>query len=555
MAPMSGKSVARTTVWLALGTGTSRVLGLVRTIMLGAAIGITGAAAADAFAVANKLPNVMFAVLAAGVLNSALVPQIVKSFHEGRERTVHRIITLGAFWMMVATVVFTLLAGVWVRVYSDSWGPEQTALATAFAFWCIPQLFFYGMYTILGQVLNAREQFGPFMWAPAAANVVAIAGLAAYIVVFGPHAVAEDASAAALASAWTGPRIALLAGTATLAIVVQAAILVIPLWRGGYRWRWTWSGPKGELVTVAKVASWALAAVLVEQIAVALTTRVSSAAQVAAPGDESVAGVAGYDYALSIYLVPHSLVTVSLMTILFTRMARHASDKDIPGLRDVLTGGIRSIGAFTMFATAVLVVLAPHIVRALAPVSSAQTVSAVALVVQCLALGLVPLGASVLVKQAYFALEDGRSVFLIHLPMAIAWIGVAYGAYWLTDAQWWVPGVALGLAASNTVALALRAWGLRSRLGGLEGRRVVATHLKALGAAVGAAAVGVGVRAVAPESYAATGIGAVAASVAVVAVGAVLMLAAYLALARLLCLTEVDDLVRAFASKVRRRVA
>ena len=95
-----------------------------------------------------------------------------------------------------------------------------------------------------------------------------------------------------------------------------------------------------------------------------------------------------------------------------------------------------------------------------------------ALVLRFLALGLVPLGASILVKQAYFALEDGRSVFLIHIPMAIAWIGIAYWVQAQADPRWWVPGVALGLAVSNLVAILLRGWGLRARLGGFDGRRV-----------------------------------------------------------------------------------
>ena len=130
----------------------------------------------------------MYAVLAAGVLNAALVPQIVKAFRGGSERTVHRILTLGGVGILVATAILTLMAGIWVRVYSDAWGPEQTALATAFALWCIPQLLFYGLYTLFGQVLNAREQFGWFMWAPVANNVVAIGGLVAYLVLFGGYA-------------------------------------------------------------------------------------------------------------------------------------------------------------------------------------------------------------------------------------------------------------------------------------------------------------------------------------------------------------------------------
>lgn len=544
-------SLARTTAWLALGTATSRVLGLARTILLGIAIGITGSTAADAYAVANKLPNVMFAILAAGVLNAALVPQIVKSFHENRERTVHRILTLGGFWILVITAILTATAGLWVRLYSSGWGPEQTALATAFALWCIPQLFFYGMYTLWGEVLNAREQFGPFMWAPVVNNIIAIVGLLAYLAVFGPYARGDNDH---LAEMWTGGRIALIAAVATLGIAAQAFVLLWPMAKGGYRWRWVWSGPQGELVTVAKVASWALAAVLVEQVAVMLTTRVASAAQEVAPGDEAVAGVFAYDYALSIYLVPHSLVTVSILTVLFTAMARAASDKDMPGVRKVLSRGMRLVGAFTMFAATALVILAPHVVRVLAPSASVASVDAVAGVLRIMAVGLVPLGAAVLVKRAFFALEDGRSIFLIHIPMGAVWVAFAYaGQAWL-DARWWVPAVAVGLVASNIAAVLLRVAALRKRLDGLDGRRILVMHGKALLAALAAAVVGIALWKVLPASYEQTGTGAVITSVVVIAVSGIAMLGAYVGVSKAVRLAEVDDLVSSLGSKLRRRV-
>ena len=88
----------------------------------------------------------------------------------------------------------------------------------------------------------------------------------------------------------------------------------------------------------------------------------------------------------------------------------------------------------------------PHIVRVLAPSSSVKgaSVEAVAWVLALMSLGLVPLGASVLIKQAYFALEDGRTVFLIHIPMTLAWLAVAYAVQFTMDPVWWVRGVALG---------------------------------------------------------------------------------------------------------------
>jgi putative peptidoglycan lipid II flippase len=114
--------------------------------------------------------------------------------------------------------------------------------------------------------------------------------------------------------------------------------------------------------------------------------------------------------------------------------------------------------------------------------------------------------------------------------------------------------VALGLAASNTVALALRGWGLRKRLGGLNGRGMASTYGKALLAALGAAVVGVGIRVLAPDTYGQAGVVAIAQSLAIVAVAGGAMLGTYVGLARLLRLDELNDVVRAFTNRLRRRV-
>jgi len=551
---------------MAAGTLVSRVLGLVRMFLLAAAVGLTGSVAADSYSVANKLPNVMFAVLAAGVLNAALVPQIVKAFHGGSERTVHRILTLGGVGILVATAVLTLMAEFWVRVYSDGWGNEQVALATAFAFWCIPQLFFYGLYTLFGQVLNAREQFGWFMWAPVANNVIAIAGLVAYYVLFGPLIIPKTPiPVAVVVDSWTTPKILLVAAVATLGIAAQALILIPPMIKGGYRWRWVWRGPKGELSVVAKVASWALGAVLVEQVAVWFATTVATAATkvsqtvdpatgLDAQANPSIAGTAALDYALGIYLVPHSLVTISLMTVLFTQMSRHAADGKLDRLREVMSEGVRTVGVFTMFAGAAMVVASPHLVRALTPSSSVPgaSVAAVAWVLAILSLGLVSLGASVMLKQAFFALEDARTVFLIHIPMTLAWIAVAYAVKATMDPVWWVRGVALGMVATNIVAVVLRFWGLSRRLGGVDLRRITLTHLKAAAATAIASLVGIGILLVGPRSWNQEGTSAVMTSVGMSAAIGIAMFAVYAVASRFLRIEEATAVAGAVTRRMRR---
>ncbi|NYI39937.1 murein biosynthesis integral membrane protein MurJ [Demequina lutea] len=555
-------SVGRHTAIMAAGTLVSRVLGVVRGMLLTIDIGVTGIAA-DSYSVANRLPNVMYAVLAAGVLNAVLVPQIVKAFRGGSERTIHRILTLGGVGILVATTVLTLMAEFWVRFYSHTWGPDQTALATAFALWCIPQLFFYGLYTLFGQVLNAREQFGWFMWAPVANNVVAIAGLVVYYKLFGGYAYDENATISTIVSDWTTPKILLVAAVATLGIAAQALILIPPMIKGGYRWRWVWRGPKGELSVVAKVASWALGAVLVEQVTVWFASNVATAAtaasspvdpvtHIASQPDPSIAGSAAYDYALSFFLVPHSLVTISLMTVLFTQMSRHVASGRLDRLREVTSEGVRTIGVFTMFAGAAMIVASPHLVRVLAPSVSGESVDAVAWVLAIMSLGLVPLGASVMLKQAYFALEDARTVFLIQIPMTIALLAVAYAVKGTMDPLWWVRGVALGMLATNLVAVVLRFWGLNRRLGGMDLKRITTTHLKAAVAASLAAVAGVAILMAGPHSWNQEGLSAVMTSAGMSGAISLSMFVVYAAASRFLGISEATAVAQAVTRRLRR---
>ncbi|WP_062077231.1 murein biosynthesis integral membrane protein MurJ [Demequina globuliformis] len=546
------KSLSRNTAVMAAGTATSRALGLIRNALLVAAIGVN-TVAADAYDIANRLPNVMFAILAAGVLNAVLVPQMVRAFQRtGGKRTVDRILTIGTVLSLVVTVVATLSAQLWVLLYTDNWPPEMVALATAFSFWCIPQLFFYCLYTLLGEVLNSREQFGPFMWAPVLNNVVAIAGLGVYLAMFGQYALPEVPGAdLATIDEWTPTRIAVLAGFATLGIAMQALVLLIPLARGGYRWRWVWRGPKGELSAVGTIAKWSLLAVLVEQVAVTLVTRVAASASI--EGGAAVAGNMAYFQALSLYLVPHSLITVSLVTAMYTGMARYAVKGNIRALRSGTSRGLRVTGVFTIFATIAMIVVAPLLVRVALPSASVQEVESVAQVMVALLLGLVPLGATVLIKRLYFALEEARSIFFMHIPMALVWVATAYAFQEFADPRWWTVGVGLGMALSNWTGVLLRAGGLRTRLGGGGGGAVMRTHVRALGAGLVAGVAGWLVLRIKPDLDSFVGwSGVFAAATLILGAGAV-MLVVYAGMLKALRVSEFDEATGPIVRRFRRR--
>jgi putative peptidoglycan lipid II flippase len=460
-------SVARSSVVMASGTIVSRILGFVRAVMLAAAIGVT-TDAADAFGVANQLPNNVYAIIVGGVLNAVLVPQLVRarSGPDGGKGYVDRFVTLAITVFFFVTLAFTIAAPLLVRLYTSGWSEDQLALATAFAYWCLPQLFFYGMYSIFGEVLNSRSAFGPFMWAPVLNNVVSIAGLAFFILIFG-----ADPTGSRLVEAWGGDRISLLAGSATLGVAAQALILLLSWKRIGlalklnFKWRGFGLGP------AMKAASWSLAMVLVTQIGGLVQTAVASTAAAGRDSGLEVASVAASAIAWLIFMLPHSVVTVSIATAYFTRMAGHAANKKIDEFRADLTTGLRVIALVSVISSGLLMLLAYPVARVF--VGEYPATIALGNVIIALMVGLVPFSFVYMMQRAFFALEDTRTPFFftsIQISIHIAG-SLTLGA--VMPKEWLVVSLSLLTGFSVTIQGVIAYLILRKRIGGLAGTGVM----------------------------------------------------------------------------------
>src|SRR5918993_712032 len=220
---------------MAAGTALSRVMGFFRLMLLVFLFG-NGTRQAEMFTIANTVPNSMYILLAGGVLNTVLVPQIVRAIRGDADRGeayTNRIMTAGLIALGLITVLLTLAVPAIVSIYSAAgWkSPELSAQYQSMimlAYYCMPQVFFYGVHVMAGQVLNARDRFGPMMWAPIANNVVSIMVLLLYLMVF------ERTSTGA---AFTDGQVLLLGLGSTLGIAVQAAVLLPFLRAVGYRFR------------------------------------------------------------------------------------------------------------------------------------------------------------------------------------------------------------------------------------------------------------------------------------------------------------------------------
>jgi putative peptidoglycan lipid II flippase len=288
---------------------------------------------------------------------------------------------------------------------------------------------------------------------------------------------------------------------------------------------------------------------VVDQLALLIAVREASGAADAA-GTEMVASNASLSYALTIYIIPHSLVTVSLTTVLFTRMSAAAAAGDIDAVRADLSYGVRTSSAFSLLATAVIVVLALPLTRLLLPGISDAEVQVVAPVLIPLALGLVPLGMTLLVKRVFFAFEDGRTVFMLSLPMSAVFIAFTLASGKLLPPQWWVVGIGLGQTLSFVAGAALRFASLRDRLHGLDGARMGWLHLRAGAAAALTGELGW----LALHMFPAQGGESVMVAAAAVCVVGGGMCVVYLLLLRSMGVRELADFARPLIASARRRL-
>ena len=477
--------MGRASVILAAGTIVSRVLGFVRTVVLAAAIGTF--AAGDTFAIGNQLPNNIYALVAGGVLSAVLVPQIVRAaaHHDGGQQFINRVVTLGIMVFAMVALAATLAAPALVALYAEpsssgrGFTPEALDLATAFAYWCLPQIFFYALYSLLSEVLNARRVFGPFTWAPALNNVVSIAGLVLFMGLFG-----AKASNGAVAD-WDAGKVAILGAITTVAVAAQALILFLFWRRAGLHYRpdFHWRGV--GLAATGKAAGWLFGMILITQIAGVFQSRIAS---IASGQDASVSVL---QYSWLIFMLPHSVIAVSIATVYFTRMSGHASVGDLAGMRSDLSASLRSIGLLIVFAAVALSIVAYPFARLFT--SGFANVQSMGNVLLAFLPGLILFSALFVLQRVFYALGDTRTPFFMQCVQSGFFIvgALLCGAFLPNQC------IGVGIAAVTSIAggaQAIVAIALvRKRLGGIDGRLVLRRHVQYLVFALAAGAVGFGV--------------------------------------------------------------
>lgn len=462
---------------MASGTMVSRVLGFVKTILLIYAIG-QFSLSANAFANGNQLPSTIYMMLAGGMLNAILVPQIVKAAQgkDGGSAYINKVLTLVTVALLVITTIAMLAAPAIVTVLTLAWSPEERALAIAFSYWCIPQVLFYGWYTVLGETLNAKRVFGPFTWSPALANVIAILGTIVYIVMFGAN---NDPPLAS----WTPLSIAVLAGSATLGVALQALVLILPWKRAGLRFRpdFKWRGV--GLGTTGRIAGWGLASIVVLQLGGLVTTNVINSASGAGP---SLAAMAN---AWLVFMLPHSVIAVSLMTAHFTSLSEFGQSGRTGEFRAGVVDAAKQIAMLMVFASTAMFMAAPFVSRVMWPTGTPEDIQTFAHLLQFYSLGLAAYSLMFTVQRAFYALSDARSPFVFMTVQLVLLIAFTVPAAFLVPREYLGFTYAGIWSITTIIQVVLAFWMLRRKTGRL-GHGLAASLLRFVLAAIPTLALG-----------------------------------------------------------------
>ncbi len=507
--PGRRRRLAWSAATFSVATGISRILGLLREILIRRYFGVEGSI--NAFQVAFVVPNTVRALVADAALSSAFVPVFSELLAKGDRARAWRVAS-SVLWLMflglaALTALFILLAPWLMKPFGYSGEAEDLVITLSRILF--PTVVLLGVTGVIVGILNSYEEFtipaiSPIFW-----NLAIILAL----VVGVPQAETET------------QELYILAGGIVAGTVIQ---LLLPLpWLRGL---------DGRLHILIDFRDPAVKRVFVLMLPVSLGIGLINFNQLintffAARFVDPLLAPAAIEAAFRIYMLPQGMFSVAIATVLFPSLSRLAALQDLDGFRSTVSLGLRQIGFLLIPASIVSAVLAVPIVRVLYErgAFTADQTDVVAGALAGFALGLTFNGTMLMLNRAFFSLQS---------PWIPTWIalGVLTVNFGLDAALYRVGvwGIPLATSIANITGTAALLLVFYRRVGTLDGRRIVSTYVRVAVAAIVAGGAAFGVWYVLDDALGRS-LGAQIVSVGGgIAVGA----AVYLAGARLLRLEE-----------------
>ncbi|TFV85798.1 murein biosynthesis integral membrane protein MurJ [Blastococcus sp. CT_GayMR20] len=533
-APGASSGILRAAGTMAVATLVSRITGLLRTMVLAAALGV--GLVNDAYNTTNTLPNIVYELLLGGILASVVVPLLVHAQErdpDGGTAYAQRLATLAIGGLVVVTAVAIAAAPLLTALYGITDDEAQVQLANWLSRILLVEIVFYGIGALAQAILNSRGVFGPPAWAPVLNNVVVIATGVLFLAMSGPGD---------LDPATISPGLVWLLGIGTvLGIAVQALVLLPLLGRAGVPLRPRWGLKNTGLREAGSLGLWVIGYVAVSQVGVIVATRIANAA-----GREGALGSSAFAIASLLFQMPYGIIGVALLTALVPRMSRAAARHDVPGVAEDLALGTRLSALGLLPVTAALIVLGPPLASLIFARgnTTAAEAAGIGTALAIGAFGLLPMAVTLLQLRVFYAMKDARTPTLIQVGMVAVRVPLLLLVPALVEPDHVVAGLMLATSITYVAGWVIGDVALRRRLGGLRTRETFGPVLRIAAASLVAGGAGWLVRNVTDDLLGASTTGSLAAVlVGTVVIGGVAL--AGLAVARVPELREPLAAVRA----------
>lgn len=469
---MKNQDLFRQSTVMAVGTVLSRIAGFIRSVLTVAVLGT--ALLADSFNVANTMPNIIYNLMVGGALTAIFVPQLVKSKSDpdGGLDFASRLVTTISLILGLIVVVGVIFAPALVRIYAPEFsqpGFEHIYdLTLSMMRICLPQIFFLGLFTMLGQVANSRGSFAPMMWAPIANNLVGIA-LLGYFIALVPKFTAETISSS---------QVAILGWGTTAGVIVQALLVIPAVKQTGFHLKIRF-GLRG-LGKSFSLAGWTLVYVLISQLGYLVTVSVATSAAVrsAKAGITTGVGITPFQNSYYVMMLPYGIVTISLITALLPHISELAIKKDRDGVKSELIRAIRMVGVITVPAGMAFFLLGPLMTSTIFIGIPHEDGLYMGYVLSALGVGLVTFSINLILLRGFNAFEDTKTQ--VPSIILINFISIALSYIFLNtlDPKWVTVGLGAAFSISYVIGLPYTLHLLKRHTGELHIKEFLSQHLK-----------------------------------------------------------------------------
>ncbi|HEX4163461.1 MAG TPA: murein biosynthesis integral membrane protein MurJ [Acidimicrobiales bacterium] len=403
-------------VYVAFGTGVSRVTGLLRFVALAWALGQTFLA--DSYNLANTTPNMLYDVVLGGVLSATFIPVFVDRLSKRSEpeafESISAVVSVSVV-VLLATTVAALIAAPYIidaltslDTHANAAQVHRVALergvATTFLRWFVIQIAAYGLFALAAALLNTRRRFVAVAWAPIVNNIVCIT----ILVWFGLWA-GHGASLASVEQHRT--QLILLGLGTSLGVVLQGVALVPSLLQADLgRLRWRWNPRDDALRDVARLGAWTLGFVVANQVALFIVTVLAGSV----PGPDPVSS---YTYAYAFFQLPYGIIAVTVMSVVAPDLAEKWSTDQTEAFLHRMSGGLRAVLALVIPSAVGMLLLAKPAVALLlgighsTPAETSTTGAALAM----FALGLPGFCAYLYFVRVLQAMQRTKVAFFLYL--------------------------------------------------------------------------------------------------------------------------------------------